>query len=147
MWKSQTQPPRKASSHEGSSQGPQPPPPPRSVALRLLELFDPRPSLLKVASPDPPRGNPDSCTPLRRNHFNPFRKRARKRPHLTGSGGYYIQVMLSCSKRIDLLTFRFSLFWSIFSRGPKRLTFYIQVLWATENDNVADYIASMLRQP
>ena len=33
------------------------------------------------------------------------------------------------SRPFDLLVFPF---WSIFSRGPKRLTFYLQVLWASE---------------
>ena len=39
---------------------------------------------------------------------------------------------LTCPKRIDLLTFWFFPFWSIFSKGPKRLTFYFQVFWASE---------------
>ena len=36
------------------------------------------------------------------------------------------------SRPFDLLVFPC---WSIFSRGPKRLTFYKQVLWATEFSN------------
>ena len=33
------------------------------------------------------------------------------------------------NRPFDLLVFPF---WSIFSKGPKRLTFYFQVLWASE---------------
>ena len=37
------------------------------------------------------------------------------------------------NRPFDLLVF---LFWSVFSGGPKRLTFYVQVLWASEKMSI-----------
>ena len=51
---------------------------------------------------------------------------------LTVDGQKPAPVNLSQLFKADLLTFWFVPFWSIFSRGPKRLTFYSQVLWASE---------------
>ena len=48
--------------------------------------------------------------------------------------------------KADLLTFWFCLSGFTFSNGPKRLTFYNQVLWATEQDS-ADGSAYWLWDP
>ena len=42
------------------------------------------------------------------------------------------ETSLAQSRPFDPLVFPF---WSIFSKGPKRLTFYFQVLWASEKHN------------
>ena len=49
--------------------------------------------------------------------------------HFPGPGCKNKKNSLAQSRPFDLLVFPF---WFIFSKGPKRLTFYFQVLWASE---------------